>query len=155
MLPPKSGSRQHKKERQHMKPATTAPNTTADAVASARTSARIEAVNASERYELAMIHARCMHAIRTATRKRYGMKPTEPNCYNVEEQCTRYADVRHADTQADRATADAETARKAYDDAVRAEQYATSVASAINMRNDLQSIVRAGYAVARWIARHS
>ena len=142
-----------------MKPATTTTNTTADAVASARTSARtsarIEVVNTSERYELAMLHARAMHAIRTATRKRYGMKPTEPNCYDVEEQCTRYADVRHADTQADRATADAENARKAYTDAVRAEQYATSVASAINMRNDLQSIVRACYTIARWIARHS
>ena len=138
-----------------MKPATTTTNTTADAVASARTSARIDVVNTSERYELAMIHARAMHAIRTATRKRYGMKPTEPNCYNANEQSARYYDVAHTDFIAELATTETENARKAYDDAVRAEQHATSVARAINMRNDLQFIVRACYTIARWIARHS
>jgi hypothetical protein len=138
-----------------MKPATTTTNTTADSVASARTSARIDVVNTSERYELAMIHARAMHAIRTATRKRYGMKPTEPNCYDANEQSARYYDVAHTDFIAELATTETENARKAYTDAVRAEQYATSVASAINMRNDLQSIVRACYTIARWIARHS
>jgi hypothetical protein len=126
-----------------------------NATNAARRIAAIAAVDAAEAYDVARTNVRAANAVRNATRRRYGMTPTEYNCYNANETGARYADVRAADAADADAIAACDAARDAYADAVAAARHADAVAVAVNVADSLNAITRAAYAVARWYARHA
>ena len=110
------------------------------AAAAARTAARVAAVDAAEAMELAGIERDAAERVYNATLKAYGEHAA----------ATRYALSDYAD-----AICAAAATREAYAVAVADRTVAERAAVAVNTADVFATITRAGYAIARFIARNS